>query len=200
MRSFFAIPLSIEAEQQLSQKVETIKQKMESEPAVSLRWISLQNYHITLAFLGNIQNRDVERLHRMSLDMLDEIRPEITRENLSIGLKPQLLSVSHVSWFPSNMKPHLLVLMIEKSQALVDLQKTICRKLRQSGFNLEKRDFIPHISLARMNSERKGCVVPNLDQVTLELKTPFDELVLFSSQQSSSGSIYTPLFAEPIDC
>ena len=174
IRAFFALPISETLGLQLSLHTVSLKQQLAHEP---LRWIPPENYHITLAFLGNIESRDVPRLETITADIA------------SVHTRSEL-KVDGLTWFPSIHKPRLLVALISQQAALKKLQADLQQQLRLHGFYVEKRRFIPHISLARAkrNQRVKGF------QLTLgELKTEMDELVLYQSELRPTGAHYSAL-------
>lgn len=184
IRSFFAIPLSHESEQALDDATLALRSGIEdglSGDAI-FRWIPPENYHLTLAFLGQIRRSEIQRLHEIALDTIADVpASEFVLEGFE--------------WFPSAVKPRVLVAVPGLCHPLMDLQKQLSRHLQSEGFHLEKRPFRPHISLARI----KGLFQPmDLSAESLDIACELDELVLFSSVQGRGGSVYSPLLVEPI--
>ncbi len=184
VRSFFAVPLSVDAEQQLDEACGPLQAALEHElnPEATLRWVAPANYHLTLAFLGNVQRRQLEHLHDIARDV-------------AADAVPALFSLERFDWFPSPVKPRLLAALPGPSRALVDLQRELDRRLNQCGFHTEKRPFRPHITVARVKSVARPA---DLAQATLDIECELDELVLYASTQGRAGPVYDPLFVEPV--
>lgn len=184
IRSFFALPLPIGAEQVLVRACEPLRRRLMSglNAGASIHWIPPENYHLTLAFLGEIEPRAIHRLH------------DIARQ-LSAASKPARFSLSRIEWFPSSVKPRLLVATPTEDEPLRQFQKQLARMLNQNGFHLEKRPFRPHVSLARLQSIASPF---DLTDESLHIRCDLDELVLFSSVQRQGDSVYSPLFVEPV--
>ncbi len=183
LRCFFAIPLSHQAEQQLADAVDSMRQQLQIiMPKTSLRWVPPVNYHLTLAFLGDIDTASIEALHLIAQQVVTESSTTVLR-------------FDQLCWFPSSVKPKMLVAMPVENTTLLNLQKRLQRLLRQQGFRVEKRRFRPHVTLARAKAIDGVCDVRD---EALAVKSELDELVLFSSQLSQEGARYTPLFAELI--
>lgn len=184
IRSFFALPLSHEAEFDLACATDGLQPLLDKtlNPEASLRWVPSANYHLTLAFLGDIRRRDVERLHDIAQQVVE-------------GMWATEFLLQRFEWFPSALKPRLLVAAPADNPALIDLQSRLSKLLRQQGFSLESKPFRPHITLARL---RDVSQCPDLSGQELDISCELDELVLFSSEQSRVGSVYTPLVVEPI--
>ena len=184
IRSFFAVPLSVQSEQQLAEACDGLWAAVERgmNPEATIRWIPPQNYHLTLAFLGNIQRRDLSLLH----DIAQQVVADSVEERFEL---------CRFEWFPSAVKPRLLVAVPAECPPLLRLQRELSRRLGGQGFHLEKRAFRPHISLARV---RELSSPIDLENEPLGIDCELDELVLFSSTQGRGGSVYTPLFVEPL--
>ena len=184
IRSFFALPLSVIVEQRLHQFTGQLRDDLHHSinPEAAFRWVPPANYHLTLAFLGDIRQRDIQLLHQIAMELAAETAPGC-------------FTLETCEWFPSSLKPRLLVAVPDKYQPLYDLQKRLGQQLNRQGFHIEKRAFRPHISLARV---RDIAAPPNLAEERLGLSCEMDELVLFSSTQSRQGPVYTPVFAEPL--
>lgn len=184
IRSFFAVPLSPGSEQCLADATGIVRKRVEHSvnAEARLRWIPSRNYHLTLAFLGDIERRDLPVLHDIALQTVADI-PATT------------FSLTAFQWFPSALKPRVLAAVPAPCEPLAALQKSLGRRLGQQGFYLEKRSFRPHVSLARVRGV--GCPV-DLQSEPLAVVCELDELVLFSSVQERGGSVYSPLIVEPI--
>ncbi len=197
LRAFFALPVSPTAEQQfaeVSRQLQCCLDKplgLNAKACAQIRWITPVNYHLTLAFLGNIRQQDVETLQVVAQEVLENF----TAENLHFNT---------VEWFPSTLKPRLIAAIPEPNTRLSGLQKALTKNLRQQGFQLEKRPFRPHVSLARMGSMMApSSILKDLADVSVDIDCELDELVLFKSDnikrnRHSGGSVYTPLLVEPI--
>ena len=179
IRAFFALPLSEQAETELLSYTHRLQPQLSRQP---LRWIAPENFHITLAFLGDIAEADVDRLQGLA-------------EQVALNHTETPLRFSRLSWLPSPHKPKVLVVEPEPEPALEKLQAELVQCCREKGFKVDGKRFRPHITLAR--TKGKLGVMP-LEEIRLEIQTPMDELVLFSSQLTPQGAIYRPLFVIPL--
>lgn len=189
LRLFFALPMSFAAERQLLALREQLERSLFDtlDSAEYWHWIPPQNYHLTLAFLGQVDGRRLDLLHRLARTVADQAK---------LG-EAQL---DGLSWFPSPLKPRLLVAETAPCDPLHALQRLLAGELRRAGFDVDSRAFRPHISLARC----KGLGAPpdlsllalqsTLQQITCEV----DELVLFSSTSGKAGRRYHPVIVEPL--
>jgi len=100
-------------------------------------WVHRQDYHITLAFLGFIE---------------DEQRLELLCEKLQhIGnnSSPFSLKVSHIGTFGREQFPRILWFGVEENNSLHLLRNQVYDACKQCEFSLDPRPFHPHITVAK---------------------------------------------------
>jgi len=141
------------------------------------RWIDPENYHITLRFIGDVDNSTA-----------DEISYELDRLSNSDGFR---LRLSHLGAFGGD-KPRALYAGVENNEALQRLQAAQERVLRRAGLDPEARKFVPHVSLARLRGTSPVEVADLIHH--MGRFTPLDfnvrRFVLFSSKASVGGGPY----------
>ena len=147
-----------------------------------LRWIAPENYHLTLAFLGDIKPTECDRL--------ETIAAAVALNNLATTLR-----LSHVEWFPHAAKPRMLVALPKPAPALDKLQGDLQQQLRSRDFKVDKRKFRPHVSLARAGRAFRAC---HLGDENLSIELAMDSLVLYRSELRPEGASYTALFEQPL--
>lgn len=152
----------------------------------SARWIDPENYHLTLRFIGDIDDRTADEVAAM----LDTVKRTEVRVRLS-GLGA----------FGSR-KPHSIWARVEPTPALLELQAEQERLLQRIGLPPEGRKFTPHVTIARL----KGASAREV-ATWLSIRGHFEapsfmaaRFVLFSSRASQGGGPYLveeayPLFA-----
>ncbi|PLS14896.1 RNA 2',3'-cyclic phosphodiesterase [Bacillus sp. M6-12] len=128
---FFAATLPPEAKAYIHQLKESIEGKFPFK-----RWVHPEEYHITLAFLGNAP----EQLREQAISFTDEALR---------GMKSFSLSLSHLGTFGKKDEPRIFWCGLEPNPELAAVQKEVYHSCIQAGFTLEKRPFKPHITLAR---------------------------------------------------
>ena len=142
------------------------------------RWISPENMHLTLRFIGEVENGQAEDIDA-ALVRLRAPRFDITLDGVGLFGKP---SAARVLWAG-----------VRKCEKLTRLQAKIENALQMSGLPPEERKFSPHITLARLNGAPFLRVQRFLADNGHFLAGPIavDRFVLFSSFRSASGAIYT---------
>lgn len=151
----------------------------------AVRWVDQANFHITLAFLGEQDEQTLERL----AEELDE-----TISFASIPLK-----VTHFSPFPES-RPKLIAAMLKATDELKVLQKQVAAAAHHHGVMLEKRRFIPHLTLGRFRHSRNhfaGVIPTSLEE--LEVEADAQEMILFESILTPNGAEYEPLYRFPLE-
>jgi RNA 2',3'-cyclic 3'-phosphodiesterase len=140
------------------------------------RWIDVENYHITLRFIGDVDNRTADEV----VDRLDRIdRPEFQIRLDSIGS------------FGSK-KPHSIWAGVTPTPDMFALQGEIERICQRIGLPPDPRKFTPHVTLARLKSSRVDDVVHYLSGRGNFQTSPFTvtRFVLLSSRESVGGGPY----------
>ena len=160
-------------------KVYGVCQRLANADKLPLNWAPMENWHVTVAFLGNVEPQAL-----VSLDAA--VAPAVAK------FSPFAFTLSALEWFPSVTKPRLLALRVDACDSLVALQRDITGALRREGFHTENRPYRPHLTLARLKGSRKRFNPPALPPIV-----PFDcqpeELVLFESLPGKRAPVYRPV-------
>lgn len=149
------------------------------------RWIDPDFYHVTLRFIGDIDGRTAEEI----AGALDRVyRP------------PFRLRLSGLDCFASGRVPHSLIVRVEPSPELVELQAEHERIIQRLGLPAEPRRFVPHLTLARLKGAASGDVARWLAEHGAFRGPQFDvdRFVLFSSRSSVGGGPYLVEEAYPL--
>ncbi len=148
------------------------------------RWIDVENYHITLRFIGDVEGHVADEI----ANALDRVRrPEF------------MLSLSGVDAFGSK-KPHSIYAGISPSPELNALQGEIERICQRLHIPADPRKFTPHVTLARLRNARIDDVVHYLSSRGNFSTLPFKvgRFVLMSSRDSVGGGPYVVEEAWPL--
>ena len=148
------------------------------------RWIDVENYHITLRFIGDIDNRTADEV----VDRLDRIdRPEFQ------------ISLTGMGSFGSK-KPHSIWAGVSPSPEMTALQGEIERICQRIGLPSDPRKFMPHVTMARLRSSRLDDTVHYLSGRGNFRTSSFTvgRFVLMSSKESVGGGPYIVEEAFPL--
>jgi 2'-5' RNA ligase len=148
------------------------------------RWIDPENYHLTLRFIGDID----DALAREIADMLGTVKRTAFDMRLD-GLNSF-----------GGKKPRAVVATVAPAQPVLDLQAEQERLMRRVGLEPEGRKYIPHVTLARLRDTSSRHVADYLST-----RQPFRSqsfraarFVLFSSRASVGGGPYVVEAAYPL--
>jgi 2'-5' RNA ligase len=137
MRVFIAINLP----EKIIEKLADLQNQL-AEFDLPIRWTKPKNIHFTLCFLGEISYQRIEKVK--------EICDKVIGKYKSFNLK-----IKNLGGFPNEKNPRILWVGVEDGQSLVNLQKELTEKLRDLGFEIEKREFSPHLTLGRTKGRIK---------------------------------------------
>ena len=142
----------------------------------SARWIDVENYHLTLRFIGDVESR-----------FADEIVAALDR----IERAPFTLTLDGVAAFGSR-KPHSVYAGVQPSPPLEALQADIDRVCRRLGLPADVKKFVPHVTLARLRQPKANDVAHYLAARGNFRTLPFQvgRFMLFSSRDSVGGGPY----------
>lgn len=142
------------------------------------RWIAPENFHITLRFIGEVDEGQAEDIHD-NLSRIDAPGVDIT--------------LDRISWFGSKRKPSILIAQAQKNDALMHLQRKVESAVARSGLSADGRKFHPHVTLARLKTTSPADVQHYVKEQPLPGPLTFQlhRFALFSSVLTHSGSLYT---------
>ena len=178
MRSFIAIELP---ESTLNLLVKL--QKEFRTCGADVRWVKPGSIHLTLKFLGNINENNV--------DDIVKILQRVSRK-----FEPFNITLSGIGVFPTNRSPRVLWVGIDRNDSLKQLQNDIEEDLSLLGFEKEKRIFAPHLTLGRFKSSLgKGALMDKIDLYQDNRFTSIDvrSVLLIRSDLGQNGAEYTQL-------
>lgn len=150
-----------------------------------VKWIDAAQLHLTLRFIGDADDT-----------LLGRIREELA----DIAAAPFSLILRGVGRFPPKRDPRVLWVGIERSEHLFCLYRLVEAALERSGLEPEPRDFIPHITLARLKVMPSVTLAPFLENNRLFATPPVPvvEFHLYSSTLSPRGAIHKRLASYPL--
>lgn len=148
-----------------------------------VRWVRPENYHLTLRFLGEVPSWRAE---------------EVDEALLAIRSKTFPLQLAGVGAFNKAGRVTSLYVGVERSDALERLQAKVERALQGAGVEPERRRFVPHVTLARMDGQRsevpEAKVAGWVQEHNLFRGTPMtvEHFTLFSSVLGKEQASYCP--------
>jgi 2'-5' RNA ligase len=183
MRAFIAVELPEVARVALARIQHAL-----AESRADVKWVELDNLHLTMRFLGEVSEAQGEPIRQLV-------------ERLAAGSPTVTMSLREFGAFPSAGSPRVVWVGVEQGrEALTHLADQLEHGCRALGFPAEERPFAAHITLGRVRSPRgRRELSESLARLTWEAPPPWDAraLTLFESVLSSSGPRYTPIVQAP---
>ncbi|MCI0714591.1 MAG: RNA 2',3'-cyclic phosphodiesterase [Chloroflexi bacterium] len=190
LRLFIALELNPAVQSAL----ETPLQTLQSIPgSKAVRWTPLKNIHLTLKFLGDTPDTQV-----------DEIQAAI--ESAGEDISALDLTIQGVGVFPNPKRPRVVWLGLEDhSKQLKRLQRNIEQRMEPLGFAPEQRSFSPHLTVGRVKKNADMPAVAKLGEAVAQIDAginigwPCEAISLVKSDLLPSGPIYTSLYHYQLD-
>ena len=148
----------------------------------TLKWVRVDHMHLTLEFLGEVEDRRVAGL--------------VERFGESIERPPFTVVYGGLGMFPPFGAPRVLWLGLRAGvHETVELQRAVVGRLHEAGMATEGREFHPHLTLARWRSSRPDDrrAVLSQDRAAEVASVDVTHVTLYRSQLSPQGPSYTAL-------
>jgi len=148
------------------------------------RWITPDNYHLTLRFIGDVDDVTAQEV----ASLLGRVRRGAFQLHLE-GLTSF-----------GGRRPRAVVATVAPEQALLDVQAEHERLMQRMGLEPEGRKYLPHVTLARLRDSSSLDVADYLSARGYFRTAPFpvSRFVLFSSRNSVGGGPYVVETSYPL--
>jgi len=185
IRSFLAFELPVDIKRIIMAVSENVR-----ELPLNVRWLNVTNIHLTIVFMGDVQEEQIKPIQDIVKDVCQ-------------GYGPFSIAVKGIGIFGSRRNPRVLWIGLDGAIDRMgyfrdDLQKG----LRPFGIKEEKRRFKPHLTLGRFRKgARTGAHLDDLLSKYQDLTSPeciIEELVLFKSDLKPGGAVYSKLNGWPL--
>lgn len=185
VRSFLAFELPKEIKEVLSR----VSSEMKKTP-IDLKWVKVDNIHLTVVFLGNV-----------STNLLEDMAAGIS--TVCRGHAPFPIRLEGSGIFFSRRRPTVLWIGLNGDmKRMADFRESLHSELHPFGIKTETRPFKPHLTLGRFRKgARSGPFLQDLMSGYEDVTSPaatLGELVLFKSDLKPGGAVYTRLNSWPL--
>jgi 2'-5' RNA ligase len=184
IRVFIAVDLTSEIQECLDQVAAKLKQQLGDAP---VRWVSPENIHLTLKFLGDV-----------SLSNIDVLKEVLQTE--AANHPSMVICVGGVGAFPKVRNPRVIWVGVEAPPELETLQRGIDIQTARIGYAPDQRPFSPHLTLGRVSRNASPQEIRKIGDVLKECKVGFlgvtrvNAVHIFRSDLQPGGAIYSRLF------
>jgi 2'-5' RNA ligase len=183
IRAFLALEISDEARQGVENLAEQVRKGAQFTPARP-SWTRPESMHLTLKFLGQIEEGFVERVAQRL-------------EPACAALAPFEYGVRGLGVFPSHRRPRVVWIGVTKAaEELRRLHAVVEEQLAGLGVPRDQREFHPHLTLARLKSLTGAAALMKIVSTHGRQwcgQSRAERLVFFKSQLDPEGAIYTRL-------
>jgi RNA 2',3'-cyclic 3'-phosphodiesterase len=141
------------------------------------RWEAKEKLHLTLRYVGDVDGGMARR---------------ITQTLGSIEAAPFELQLAGVGHFPPRGRPRSVWVGVEDPRPLHALHEKIERVLTRLGLEPERRNFAPHVTIARLRNAPERKVGEFIAHHALLRPAAFEvtDFALLSSVRGPAGSTY----------
>lgn len=185
IRAFIAIDLSPEIQNQLDVVLKNYKDQLVKVP---IRWVAVNNIHLTLKFLGDVSLTNLPLL-------TDMLATEVSGHH---GFE---ISVGGSGAFPNIRQPRVIWVGVEAPQELISIQNGIESTTSRLGYAREERQFSPHLTLGRISRNATAQDVKAISQCLEKIRVGFlgatcvEKIHLYRSDLQPTGAVYTRIFS-----
>jgi 2'-5' RNA ligase len=143
------------------------------------RWVSPENYHLTLRFIGEVESWRAE---------------EVDEALANIRARPFALSLHGLGIFEKAGRISALWVGVERTEALGFLQAKVETALQRIGLEPERKRFAPHVTLARTDRAPPDKLIAHVQAHNLFRAPPVtvESFTLFSSLLGKEQAVYVP--------
>jgi RNA 2',3'-cyclic 3'-phosphodiesterase len=183
-RLFIAVPVPDDVTAAIAEVVERVRAEAAPSDGRDVRWVRLDDLHITLRFLGPTPP---DRVNGVA---------EATR--IAAANTPGFeVVLGRAGTFPEARRPRALWIdILDGAADLAAAARHVDDELRRRGWALDDRPFRGHLTLARADGVRAGSTVAarlKAAAETLELHFRAERIVLFESITGHGPARYEPL-------
>jgi RNA 2',3'-cyclic 3'-phosphodiesterase len=184
VRLFFAIELG----ETLLDLLEETTAPLRAE-APELAWVARERRHLTLKFLGDVDEAAAPKLVEAA-------------DRAAALHQPLEMSVREVGAFPNFRRARVVWIGVEQEPRLELLHHDLEIACEQQGFDVEGRPFRPHITLARVRTplpvERLRALARVARTVRMKATVAVERISLFESTLAPAGARYRRIHAAPL--
>ena len=193
-RTFIALEMNVALQQFLAEIIHQLSQAL---PEV--RWVDPHGIHLTLAFLGELDDENLEEAF-------------LAVEEAAQKATPFEYRIKGLGTFGPQQQPRVIWIGVEdlpsgkiQGSPLRYAHRLLSKALELRGFELEKRPFSPHLTLARIKQPLSLEAQQKLQRLlhsglaaTSSAIYPVQSLCVMKSELARSGAKYSCLNAFPL--
>lgn len=147
-RTFIALEMNESLQRHLEGVIRQVAQVLPD-----IRWVNPQGIHLTLAFLGELDDAQLAAALQAAEVAAQQVKPFSYR-------------LTKLDIFGTTRQPRVIWMGIEETSGTLNrLQRILYQQLREQGFELDTRPFSPHLTLARVKAPLTATEQQRLQQL-----------------------------------
>jgi len=188
IRSFIAVDLPDSLNAGLEKASRQLQDLLEGLP---VRWVPVQNIHLTLKFLGDVSENNIPMIQAI-------VQSEAAHHQIFE------ISVGGFGVFPNIARPRVLWVGVESPDELLNLQRRIDMESARLGYAPDQRVFSPHLTFGRVSRNASPKQVRQASEVLRSHKIGFlgaariENVTLFRSDLGPGGAVYSKIYTAKI--
>ncbi len=190
MRLFVGVELSEDVRAAAAAVAERMRQRLKTARVdVTARWVAPENLHITLWFIGEVNDERAQAIDRA-------LAPQF-------AVAPFELALGGCGAFPPAGPPRVFWIGLRRgAEPIGELSREVAARLSPPGDEPERRAYSAHVTIARVKDVPRGSaaairgLVADIPASAGSCRVEF--VTLFRSHLSPKGSTYEPLARVPL--
>ena len=180
MRAFISLNLCEETVSVLKEIQKSVKEELGNTDSKNVRWEASDKFHVTLFFIGEIEDERIEDL-KLSLKNIKDEHIGV----LSLGLRK-------LSGFPDMNRPRVLFVEVFDLENKLNKLNGIINKIMKDISVEQGSKFHAHITLGRI---KKDCKIKRLTNLNIQHNFDIKDLHLMKSTLNRDGAVHESLFS-----
>lgn len=178
MRLFISINIPNNIKDILYRRIEPLQDKINRD----IRWVKNKNWHITLKFLGDVEEKNIEYIKDKMI--------VVAKNN-----RQQSINFSKIAAFPDLETPRILYIGVcDNNGGFKKLYNDM-----ESQLNGKRGSYVPHLTIGRIKSKRNRINLPyilkNFQKQNLsDINIKVEKISLMQSILKSNGPEYRELY------
>jgi 2'-5' RNA ligase len=198
IRAFIAVELDDALRKEIAGFQQTLRTTLDrAADGARIAWVRPASLHLTLKFMGDVDESIVQPLHQSIVSAASAWRP-IEVAMVRLGGFPRLQEPRNLWLGPDERWEES-----DDARRLQVIARAIDERVAAHGIDRERRPFSPHLTLGRVKAGERAIgrvlaselAVTKIDLRPLAVST----VTLMKSQLDSKGAIHTPLWTVQLD-
>jgi len=137
-----------------------------------------ENFHMTLVFIGETEQGKLKTIYN-AVDSIDHPATEFSLDRVGRFKRDG----GDIWWIG-----------VKDYDGVGEIQRELAEKLKSAGFNIEPRDFKPHLTLARECIVEQGAKLPKVEPLTIKA----DRISVMKSERIKGKLTYTEIYGKDL--